>query len=552
MIIIVCILVAIAAFAMALALARDAMGVLPVDCAGSLKAISVLLLGLALLANGIWFRADTYLGDLWTVFEALHKTAQGLRSSIDYFNPIGPLMEWVLSLTLLFRPADASAIVLANAIVASASLILCLWLLGRRASALTVAICGVIAVATALSPRDIDSLVTATQSSFLAPYNRWGWALLVPVTMHAALPSPGRDAGRAGGAGVAVALLFLLKLTYAAAALGLYAVATALNPARWRESAVMAGAFMAALILANIVTGGQVLAYLHDLKLTAGMPANGLRIQKLFAEIPAFLAWGSGCVLILAAARPPDVSPVQSVSRQWPSLMVALAAGAAGLVILMQNHYSTEPTTMLLMPLIVAERSGLMSSGLRQSTGVWSRQVEWLGAVLIATLAIPAVDSGFVLAQTIQSRRKSVDVRMAGSAFSRVAIDEVYAPDAAGGCASSTCSDYRRMVSGRELLQRSCPVRPGKTVLALNFSNPFPALLGIPSPRTAPTWLHSGRTFSPRSFTPPDRLFSDVGCVMLAKHESNAADLATIYAATLAQRYRLAASNDDWDLLVER
>jgi len=104
------------------------------------------------------------------------------------------------------------------------------------------------------------------------------------------------------------------------------------------------------------------------------------------------------------------------------------------------------------------------------------------------------------------------------------------------------------MVAGKAMVERSCPARASQSVLALNFANPFPSLLNRPSPRSSPIWLHSGRSFSAVVHIPADRLFGDVGCVMVAKNESNAADLQSIYRDTLARQFRPVDANQDWVL----
>lgn len=550
-----CVLAALALFLLVVAGSREVIGRSPLRVDWGLHALAVLAILVALSTPGIWYHADLYLGDIWTAQDALQKIAQGHRSSLDYFNPIGPVWEWLFALTLMVQPPSASSLVLTNVVVASLSLVLTVLLLRRRASAITVAIVGVIAVTTALSARDIDSLVTAAQSSMLAPYNRWGWALLLPVAMRAALPGTGRSITFGTVlTGFAIAVLLLLKITYGLAAIGIFIVVVVLYPARWREIGVVAVSTAISLVLLDWLSGGQVRAYSADIALSAQMSANGVRFPKFLSLLPTFAAYAVGCLLLVSlAVRRDREARTQAWWANGRVLILALAVGGSGLVVLMQNHYWTEAVTLLLMPLIVAERTGLFANVDGQPLGIWTRNAEWIGAIALVTLAMPAVDTGFILAQKVQTERKmSLAAPFAGTAFEGLVIDERYQPSNQSPCIERTCFDVRRMFDGADLIRQYCPAYRSAAVLAFNFSNPFPALLGSRSPRHGPIWLHVDRSFSRAVHTPGGKLFSDVGCIIIAKNDAIPAALREIYASDLQQTFRPVAENDHWELLARR
>src|SRR5258708_2100027 len=110
MTIFLCILAAIGLFAGTVLASREFVKRSPFRLNWALHGLSLLLILVALVTRGIWYDAHTYLGDLWTVFDSLWKTAQGLRSSLDYFSPIGPVMQWLFALTLIVQPPSASSI----------------------------------------------------------------------------------------------------------------------------------------------------------------------------------------------------------------------------------------------------------------------------------------------------------------------------------------------------------------------------------------------------------------------------------------------------------
>jgi hypothetical protein len=534
-----CILAAIGMFAATVLASREVIGWSPFRLSWGLHGLSLLLIVIALATRGIWYDARTYFGDLWTVYDALWKTAQGLRSSIDYFSPIGPVMQWLFAATLIVQSPSASSIVLANGLVAIVSLLFAMLLLRRRATPLTIALIGLIAVTTALTSRDVDSLVPAAQSSFLAPYNCWGWALLVPVAMRAALPLARPDLTGAILSGVAIAILMLLKITYGMAAGGVYILATVIQPKRWGEGVAVVVILIVTLWIADLLTGGQVRAYLADLRMASQMPFNGVRVSKFISELPVFVLFAIGSLLLLLASnRDSIVSCPTLLLLNWRPILLAFATGGAGLVVLMQNHYLTEATTLLLMPLILAEWTGLFTSPRIEPSGIWSKRLGWIGLVLLVVLSLPVIDAGFIIAQKVQLARKSRISELAGTGFHDLVMESTHLPTAKGACGDNTCVDYRRMLSGRALLEEDCPERKDLAILALNFSNPFPALLGAKSPKGTPTWLHFGRSFSEAVHPTAKAMLGDVGCVLEAKEGNDiSVALMNIYGADIRNAF---------------
>src|ERR1700722_19656528 len=101
MTIFLCILAVIGLFSITVLVSKEVIGRSPFRLSWGLHGLSLLLILVALATRGIWYDAHTYFGDLWTVYDSLWKTAQGLRSSIDYFSPIGPVMQWLFAITLI-------------------------------------------------------------------------------------------------------------------------------------------------------------------------------------------------------------------------------------------------------------------------------------------------------------------------------------------------------------------------------------------------------------------------------------------------------------------
>ena len=510
-----------------------------------LHCFSALLILIALATPGIWYNASEYLHDLWTAFDAVQKTQQGLLSSIDYFSPIGPAQGWFYQASLWLHPASARTIVVANVFVAALALLLALFLLRDRSSPVTIALVGIIAVTTALTPRDID--LPGLQSSFLAPYNRWGWALLMPIAMRAALPIAKRDVPEALILGAAIALLLLLKVTYGIAASGILIVAVALQPRQWKEGAIAFLGCAASLIAVELLTAGQVRSYVSDLS-DAARISTVLRIYNLPFLLASFGIVGIGSlIMMLAELQREGERPLIALRNgPWRGAIIAAATGSAGLIVVMQNHDQTEPTALLLVPLIVAEWSGLL--GRRDEPGALWNRGGVIALLLLVVLARPAIDAGMVLAQPVQLLRKAPVPSFVGTDLQDLEIDDYHLPAADGTCGDATCVQYRTMMRGQKLIQRHCPLQAGQSLLAANFSNPFSALTGSASSKRGAIWFHADRSFSTDVYVPYTRLFEGVACLMEARSSPNGAVFMQIYGSNVNRNFQPVAQNEDWTL----
>ncbi|CAN0590606.1 unnamed protein product, partial [Ectocarpus sp. 12 AP-2014] len=253
--------------------------------AGLNIAAALAALGIAGLTSGIYFNHDGYFGDFWTATEALNKASDGFLSSVDYFNPIGPVYSYVYGLAVMINPTPtASTVMHAGAIAAALSSLMAIGMLWKRLSFLGLTIVLVSVVTVAVSGRGNGELLKDTAMHFLAPYNRWAWALFIPVAVRLSLPNNGRAFFGVIILGFAIAMLLLTKVTYGSAALGLIVARVILLPGTWRELPGILGALGITLAAIEITTG-QVTAHLNDLALTASLDLSGLRIPKLFSQL---------------------------------------------------------------------------------------------------------------------------------------------------------------------------------------------------------------------------------------------------------------------------
>lgn len=507
-------------------------------------------LALAGFTRGIFFNYDGYFGDFWTATDALNKAQQGLASSVDFFSPIGPAYFWIYGLTArLSETTSASTVMHAGAVAATIFVFLATLMLLRRISLLGLSIVLFSVVTVATSGRGNGEMLYETAMHFLAPYNRWAWALFIPVVFRLCLPSRERDLPGDVAVGLAVALLLLIKVTYGAGALGLLFVRSLILQGAWRELPVVAGVMAASLAAVELATG-QVSANLHDLATTAALPQSGLRVGKLFIQLGEFSLYTMiGIVAFLVSARPPDDALSKTKRLRTfltPILMIVLAAGA-GCAVLMQNHYAVEAAIYPLLPLIALEWTGALRAG-----GAGRMSEDLRGRVLVMSAVLfmmlyPLVDLGMHVGQRLQYQLVGPDPALAGTRYADLRF-EPYLVNLESSLLNTVSDGHAGILDGyASLVEAGAAEDSAGRVAALNFANPFPMMLDQPSPSGTPIWLHEGRSFSSDVFVAPEVLLDGVDYVMVESEEST---LWEIYGPSIKESFRRRSAGRFWSLYV--
>lgn len=474
---------------------------------------------LAGLAEGIYFNHDGYFGDFWTATEALNKARHGLLSSVDFFSPIGPVYYHVYGLAAaLDSTPTASTIMHAGALAGLLALLLAVIMLRRQMSLLGLSIVLLSVATVAVSGRGNGEVLSDAAMHFLAPYNRWAWALFIPVALRLVLPHR-RDPWADLVLGLAIALLLMLKVTYGAAALGLAGARFVLISESRRDSLFIIVALIATLGVFEAGTG-QVSAYLKDLATTAQMPANGLRLRKLFAQFGEMALYGIiGAIAYLATverfpSRPLRLAEAAEFLR--PIAFMSLLAGA-GCAILMQNHYAFEAAVYPLVPLVALEWTNRLRGPAANDRAFDARaRVLVSGAVMFVSF-YPIVDIGMHVGQRLQYRLNGPDPAFAGTPYADLRF-EPYLIEQPTGLLNSVPDGRAGVLAGLEALRAAGAQDPGAgRVATLAFANPFPMLLNQPSPPGTPIWLHEGRSFTQSQYIEPGAMFQGVGFLMIPR-----------------------------------
>lgn len=512
--------------------------------AAALWMTTAALLSLTLATPGIVYTAELYFGDLWVPYDGFAKASVGIQSSLDYFNPIGPAVDWAGRLATVMVGVSSRTLFVANAIVGVVAVALGVAMLRRRVGPEVLAAACFVSMALAVSGREIDVTVAQTTISHLAPYNRWGWALLAPVALRILLPADRRDDVGGIALGVAIALMLLVKATYGLAALALLWIAAVLRPGGSREALVATAAALTLLGLFALLSPTPA-AYVADIAVAGRIIAErgGPQIWKPLMLMGEAAAYAFAAILgLLAMDMTAKPRAMTSWLRERFATVALLAAGiAAGMGVMAQNHHFAEasPYAMALLAAIAWARRGVVDGDSPARRVIRT-------AMLLAAVRLATLDVGTVAYQAVQARRLPPIPQFAGTAMAqmRAPIVSVAAP-----CAIQTCSEIDRAAAGVALLQAAGATPEDGAVLSLNFSNPFPALLGVPSPRHAPVWLHKYHSFTATEHVPADRLFEGVAFVMVARGEGNADALVAIYRDHLDVHFEEIDANQHWRLL---
>ncbi|MDB5685598.1 MAG: hypothetical protein JWR77_187, partial [Rhizorhabdus sp.] len=340
-----------------------------------------------------------YVHDMFVLFDAMWRGSLGQTPHIDFHTPIGQAYYWPFRLLGAFGDHDALSIIHAHVLVGALLTAGMLATLQRRLSPALLMAAAFTLLALAMTPRDIDHGITGY--SWLAPYNRWSWAILLLAALVAALP-PQRERRWIDGIvlGVAIALLFYMKLTFFVAAVGLVVVGLVLRQLAW-PTALIALAVCLACALGVEATWHNHAAYLADLRMAFHASAgaqNRLGLYKLLRTVRLGAGFGMLVVAILWLWRP-MLSPWRWLILWWKPLLLSAAIIGAGLFVTIQNHPNFEFAHGVIAVLVAIELARRRDP---------ERPMAWRKGALVALAALamilPAMDAASIFAHAIESR----------------------------------------------------------------------------------------------------------------------------------------------------
>jgi hypothetical protein len=487
--------------------------------AGSLFALVFTLL--ALSADGLFI--ETYLQDLRFVAATAASVAQHGAPHVALVGPVGQANSWPYAPFVLDGVFSAKDILHANLLFAWVAAVFSLTLLSKLAQPWTVMAVSLIAFLVACSPREN---MTLYEIGHLAPYNRWGWAVLTPLAFYALAPkdiAEKTQAWRAALAGLGLFLLLFLKVTYFGAACLIIGAATLLGLLRLRAAmlSVLVCAIGAAVL--ELATGSIGL-YLHDIvaALGSGGMERASRIKSLFRQSSVY---GTLFITVLWLFQPVHSFSFQSWWRWILEHFRAIAAGAAmigaALIVLLQNHHPYEAALLSASPFLALEFAR-RDSGADMPKRPLAARVG-LALVCLVGLVTPTLDVLTLARHSLMSHRGSVRIaaladtpwadlripRLEGSSDPMetgelIAAASAYAPTSPP---SYLYREAARIAEAVRYLQRNAA--KNDIVFSYYHADEFPLLLGLAIPLTNMQWWDYGRTFSENQHIAPKILFAN-------------------------------------------
>jgi hypothetical protein len=502
----------------------------------------LILAGASLASDGLIVRA--YVHDMFFVADSIWRSYLGEIPHVDFQTPIGQAFYWPYALVSELSGASILDILRANVVVGLFLLLLALAVLPQRLSPLLLFLATATIVTTALTGRSVDAGIFTYD--FLAPYNRWGWALAILAAFIVALrPEHDRESARrqivdAACLGAILAILYYLKLSYFGGIAVLSVGAAMLRILSLKTFLLAALAAFLIVAVVEMLFGNNGL-YLSELRRAAEINASegrGLfRVVRTLVSLAVGAAFGAAALLIILA------SDRFTGARDWigtwwrPLIMLALIIGAAA-AIRTQNHARWELGMFGAALIVAAEYARRRRAVLERpeqggAGGPGWRRIAASLLLAIGTVTIPLLDGASILAHTIESRIAAPcsapvlrGTPMERLLFPREDLLQAYPrrgaaalcspiltqPAAPGDAPYGDIADYRRMLWTVPALRREA--RPKDVILALEFANPYPFIFRSPPPKGALIWFDLGRSYSSQIHPDPGRLLSGTDIVV--------------------------------------
>ena len=496
---------------------------------------------------------DIYVHDLYVVIDSAWRTYLGQVPNVDYGTPVGPAYTWPWLVLRRLEPFSLATIVHAEWLVAFVLLLAATLTLPRRLGPLAFLIVCLALVTAAITPRAMMGQVEGLRRYFngttlvahsprpellysyridfishLAPYNRWCQAaliLLIPLLLVAPrTPATGWTRSRDPDSlaalviGAVLAFLALTKATYALGALPIIAIGLWQGQISRKTVAIAAGVLVALLALEQ-ASGQDLLAYLADVRRAAAATVDfysythntkyhdfglknlgdGAFLFEIYAALTVLVALGH-------SGRMPWRLALQHHMR---GLLLAFLTIALVLAINTQNF--TQHEFPALGPILMISTIWFAHDAPAEPASR-ARRIAMVLALGLGTLVTISYDIRSIAHETLLAQRGQAcslpqwrgtageGLLLPASAFDKYREDGEPCTALAAQPASALALDDKesfqvaKLIEARTLLAGH--VHPDSRILALDFSNPYPAFTGTQAPRTALLWWDPGRDFS--------------------------------------------------------
>lgn len=479
-------------------------------------------------------------------WRALH----GLRPHLDFWSPWGPLTFLVVALGLKLNHGSPDGLAYGTAIFA---LVIGLWTyrIGRdRLAPVPRVLLGLYAAALSCAQYPLGWMPTTLSPAML--YNRYGYALLVPVLLECfqrldRTPSAEEWVGGVS-TGAALALALFLKASYFFAGVGLLAASLVVWFPSLRRALGIATGFTVVAFLGLAYLRFELAAILRALRGAAAARAQDLQLTTPIYQTAAHLAPLLGVVALAVAA-----SFLKTQRPQWLGelyLPVAAVIVCIGDIALLATNMQVSGLPLIsALALLIANR--LADRGNDSSVTTNRFALAYYSSVFLfaGLLFLPQFTADLV-ALPISAVRKIHPPPGCAVRFSEPRVAGLMLCDHGNEDDEtkwSNGSTYTTYVNEGVALLRTYG-QPTDKVLTMDMQNPFPYVLGWLPARGGLASTSFNYTVSD-DFRPSfDEYFGDATVVMIPKHPAQSHKFLDgfyeIYEPEVEKRFRLVAESD--------
>lgn len=504
-------------------------------------------------------------GDSSSLLDGGWRVYNGQRPHIDFPSHLGAVAVGMVALGMWLAGPSGTALYLAYAALFPV-LTLWAWALARpRLPPVRALLFALLVGFLTVGQRPLSAGWAAITCAMA--YNRLGWALLLimvlPLFLAARPAGPRRQFWEGASTGLALALLFFLKLNYCLAGAGAIVAGAALVGTSRRTLAGMGSAFVVSATLLLAYLHFDLAAYIEDIRRVAGVQSPSMRL----VEGLTMLRWNVAWLALLAVLAVVLSLPFKAERRQWRRPLAGFLV-LLGLLVCAANAQRTDIPLFGTAALILCEgfRRAAWPAAAETESDSYSRYL--LGS------AVAFLTVGLILAADIGSVAGMIAWKFHKDGPEELRIDApplrdlVYtSEDGRDGVEAATeiirhlgptefLTPYQYAVYVNDGLHLIRPhARPDSRVLVLDWANPFSFALGLPGARGDTFCWHVERIVDEQHCPSPDRVLQEVTLVMVPKRPADISSLhvmRAVYGPAIDANFEKIGESRLWTLYARR
>jgi hypothetical protein len=482
------------------------------------------VLSIALVSGTVLVLGPSQIMGPWDVFILLEggwRIFIGQVPHTDFYNPIGPLVYWLVAVGMHIGRPSLAAYVYGNlfflALVSALGAFTFFRKLPAHFAFLLTLFIAVLIVAS--RPLGWNSALT----TYAMIYNRYGWALISILFVQLFVEDQDILAARsatfdAGSAGVVLGLIFFCKVNFFIIALAAVPLAMFLRPRLRSRIVLTAIGFATVCFGVWLVTGVNALDYIRDIAFAASSQSVGQRLLWLRHSLKANFGNGllMGGIWWYLIAQPAMRRQASWRHATRTTLILGWILGSA-LVITIGNCLEQSDVPLFLVSGII-----LLDAWRREQKGLaLDPKSPARRTYIVASLIVVGIFFGGIFGKDLLSLARSPLKRVTEASgtplsqrFDAESLRDFVIPDTSDVKTSySRAGDTpARINEGLALLRHH--TSPQSRLAVLGLTDPFSFALGLTPPRGAPLWWDLDFSFTRIHFPPPELVFAEATLVM--------------------------------------